>query len=148
MVCIFYGTVLMLEKFGWIWYHPQFFAADRRDWFALNLKKDMGRYSDDNGTLCGELPSGGYGYGATVKEFNSTNTRQNPHHSLLWQPPSSGWVKLNGDGAMSSVSMRAGYGGVLRDSTGCWIAGFTHHLGVCGAYEAEDWAVFKGLSFA
>ncbi|KAK4282518.1 hypothetical protein QN277_013882 [Acacia crassicarpa] len=34
---------------------------------------------------------------------------------------------------------------ILRDHLGDWIAGFVHILGSCSVYEAEEWAILKGL---
>lgn len=38
--------------------------------------------------------------------------------------------------------------GVLRDTTGCWIVGFSRNLGKATAFEAELWGVFEGLCLA
>ncbi|XP_054782099.1 uncharacterized protein LOC129289366 [Prosopis cineraria] len=57
-------------------------------------------------------------------------------------------AKVNVDGAMSSTNNRASCGGVIRDHVGNWVAGFTHFLGSCSAYEAEAWAIWKGLQLA
>ncbi|KAK4278488.1 hypothetical protein QN277_016327 [Acacia crassicarpa] len=65
-----------------------------------------------------------------------------------WVPPDEGWVKINVDGAVSRYESRAGCGGVIRDRSGEWVAGFTHFLGSCSVFQAEEWAILKGLSLA
>jgi hypothetical protein len=42
----------------------------------------------------------------------------------------------------------AGCGGLLRNSNGQWLGGFSRHLGTCTAYIAELWGVLDGLKFA
>ena len=41
----------------------------------------------------------------------------------------------------------AGAGGLVRDSTGAWVAGFTYMIGTCSSTRAELWGVFTGLNF-
>ncbi|KAI9126601.1 hypothetical protein K1719_002197 [Acacia pycnantha] len=45
-----------------------------------------------------------------------------------WQASSENWIKINVDGAVSSSGNVAGAGGVLRDSHGDWIVGFSSQL--------------------
>lgn len=73
------------------------------------------------------------------KELKSIN--------VMWIPPSSGWLKLNTDGASKTSSDRSGCGGLLRGPDGQWIHGFATQLGFCSAYVAELWGVYEGLSF-
>ncbi|XP_058727202.1 uncharacterized protein LOC131598638 [Vicia villosa] len=39
----------------------------------------------------------------------------------------------------------SGCGGVIRDSRGCWLCGFSKLIGYCSAFTAEAWAIFEGL---
>ncbi|XP_028777567.1 uncharacterized protein LOC114746000 [Neltuma alba] len=64
--------------------------------------------------------------------------------SSVWSPPPCGWIKLNIDGAMDRRSGMAGCGGAFRDPNGTWMAGFSHDIGLCSAFEAEECALFKG----
>jgi hypothetical protein len=43
---------------------------------------------------------------------------------IKWLPPSTGWVKLNTDGAAKGGG-EAGCGGVLIGANGVWICGFS-----------------------
>lgn len=67
--------------------------------------------------------------------------------NLLWSPRPPIWIKVNVDDAVTSTSSLAGCGGVIRDSCGTWIVGFSQNLGICSVHEAEEWAVLKGLQF-
>lgn len=67
---------------------------------------------------------------------------------VRWIPPLAGWIKLNCDGGYDSRLKLASAGGVLRNSTGAWIMGFSQTLDICSAWEAEVWAVHTGLSLA
>jgi hypothetical protein len=64
------------------------------------------------------------------------STRQQMEIDIAWQQPEEGWVVLNTDGA-SRRDVAAGCGGLLRNSNGQWIGGFSRHLGMCSAYFAE-----------
>jgi ribonuclease HI len=66
---------------------------------------------------------------------------------ITWQQPEEGWVVLNTDGA-SRRDVAAGCGGLLHNSNGQWICGFSRHIGMCSAYLAELWGVIDGLRLA
>ncbi|CAI0469994.1 unnamed protein product [Linum tenue] len=63
-----------------------------------------------------------------------------------WQPPPDGWVKLNVDGSVKGDPPSSAIGGVARDPTSNWIAGFSTHVGLCSVLEAELKALRDGLS--
>ncbi|CAL1407561.1 unnamed protein product [Linum trigynum] len=65
-----------------------------------------------------------------------------------WTPPAAGWCALNVDGASNGNPGPAGTGGVLRDSTGQWIAGYMANIGSTTAAHAELWALMYGLDLA
>lgn len=48
---------------------------------------------------------------------------------LHWQKPLPGFFKLNVDGSRTHQGI-IGAGGVIRNHTGDWIKGFTHHIGI------------------
>ncbi|KAK8478332.1 hypothetical protein V6N11_061713 [Hibiscus sabdariffa] len=56
--------------------------------------------------------------------------------SVRWNPPRSGVWKLNVDGARNLADGSASCGGVIRDSHGTWIVGFSKYIGKCSALEA------------
>ncbi|KAK8997445.1 hypothetical protein V6N11_020923 [Hibiscus sabdariffa] len=62
-----------------------------------------------------------------------------------WLPPPSPWVCLNTDG---SVCPRSKYGrarGIIRDSSGAWIIGYGHGIGIADVFTSELWAIYDGL---
>lgn len=65
-----------------------------------------------------------------------------------WTPPSGDWIKLNTNGASMGDTVLAGCGGVLRDSSRCWLNGFATHVGLANALEAEAWGLYYGLNLA
>ena len=67
---------------------------------------------------------------------------------IVWEPPEEGWVKVNTDGTMKFDPVRAGYGGLLRNSLGGWLSGFSHNLGSCTTLETEMWGALGGLQLA
>ena len=59
--------------------------------------------------------------------------------------PSIGWHKLNTDGSLVGANGLAGCGGVIRDSNGCWINGFTMSINTTSSIATELWALREGL---
>ena len=56
--------------------------------------------------------------------------------------------KVNTDESRINVTGISGAGGVLRDSNGAWIQGFSVNLGASSILEAELWGIFWGLKLA
>ncbi|CAL9021082.1 unnamed protein product, partial [Prunus brigantina] len=81
---------------------------------------------------------------------SSGNCRNVPRTQVMlrWEPPGSGWVKLNVDGTCMTASGKIGAGGVIRDCVGEWCAGFAVNLGKGRILDAEIWGLFFGLRLA
>ena len=54
-----------------------------------------------------------------------------------WEKPPKGWIKLNMDGCALGSTGLAGCGGVVRDSHGKWISGFSRRIGTTDSFVAE-----------
>ncbi|KAI9194953.1 hypothetical protein LWI28_010396 [Acer negundo] len=65
---------------------------------------------------------------------------------LRWLKPTLGRLKLNLDGSSLGNPSPAGGGGVLRDSSGNFIFGFSKFFGSCSNNETELQVVVEGLS--
>nr|KYP55631.1 Putative ribonuclease H protein At1g65750 family [Cajanus cajan] len=61
-----------------------------------------------------------------------------------WVCPPSGFIKLNGDGAVS-YSGTSSCGGLIRDPDGRCIMAFSRKLDRCSVIKAELWAITQGL---
>ncbi|KAE8709893.1 hypothetical protein F3Y22_tig00110328pilonHSYRG00785 [Hibiscus syriacus] len=57
----------------------------------------------------------------------------------VWEPPPSGWVKLNSDGARHKGTGRTACGGVIRNSNRQWVMGYSRAIGICSFFDAELW---------
>ncbi|KAK9991108.1 hypothetical protein SO802_026093 [Lithocarpus litseifolius] len=68
--------------------------------------------------------------------------------SVKWNKPLDGWFKLNTDGASIGNPGKAGGGGLIRDSSGNWVKGFSRSIGIGTSILAEFWALRDGLSLA
>lgn len=68
--------------------------------------------------------------------------------SISWVPSDERWVKLNTDGSFRAASHSTSCGGVIRDSSGRWLAGFTANMGTSNCVLAKIWRVFYGLQLA
>ncbi|PRQ40559.1 putative ribonuclease H-like domain-containing protein [Rosa chinensis] len=66
---------------------------------------------------------------------------------LQWMKPAANNFKLNMDGSRSYAGV-IGAGGLIRNSSGVWIKGFTHSMGVGEIVEAEAWGLYIGLKLA
>lgn len=62
-----------------------------------------------------------------------------------WEKPPEGWMKLNSDGCAAGSPGLAGCGGVVRDSHGNWVTGFSRHIGITNSFVAELWGLRDGL---
>ncbi|PKI73897.1 hypothetical protein CRG98_005767 [Punica granatum] len=92
-------------------------------------------------------------------ELRSTSTKSSaalsqglkPDRVLHWirrSPPSSGWIKINTDGASSGNPGVAGVGGLIRDDNGHCILGFARNIGYAMGVVAELWGVLTGMEQA
>ena len=68
--------------------------------------------------------------------------------NVRWNKPPIGWFKLNTDGASMGNPGKAGGGGLIRDSVGFWVKGFSRSLGTGTSMLAECWALRDGLFLA
>ena len=84
-------------------------------------------------------------YFLTQGTNSSSHKRNLP---VFWAKPNPGWHKLNSDASvLSSLSFASG-GGLLRDSCGSWVQGFTKKIGTTNCLLVELWALKDGLSMA
>lgn len=67
---------------------------------------------------------------------------------IAWNPPMNGWVCLNTDGAVRVDVRTVGCGGLIRNSGGKWLCGFSKFLRNTSAYVAELSGVHEGLKLA
>jgi ribonuclease HI len=152
-----------------------FFTGTIKDWVLLNLHQNLGKNMDRDwscvwATCCYFLwtwrnreahddsrlrPYRPWSFilewvdhyrRADVNDITSSITRLGAV-DIAWQSPEDGWICLNTDGASKSGEI-AGCGGLLRNSHGQWINGFSRNLGRCSAYIAELWGVLEGLRLA
>lgn len=65
---------------------------------------------------------------------------------VYWNPPNSGVIKLNTDGAFMPNSSEAACGGLMRDSERRILLAFESYLGTSSILEAELKGVWMGLS--
>ena len=64
---------------------------------------------------------------------------------VSWTRPCDGQYKLNSDGLALGNPRKASSGGLIRDSRGRWIKGFTCNIGISSNVEVELWALRDGL---
>ena len=67
---------------------------------------------------------------------------------VKWSKPIPGWHKLNTDGASLGNLGKAGGGGLIRNSEGGWIKGFSRAIGYTTSVMVELWALRDGLTLA
>ncbi|BFG15861.1 hypothetical protein CerSpe_021350 [Prunus speciosa] len=68
--------------------------------------------------------------------------------SLAWEPPAVGGFKLNVEGSRKNSIEAIGAEGVIRNSLGDWVTGFTVNLGKGQILDDEIWGLFFGLKLA
>ena len=67
---------------------------------------------------------------------------------MRWGKPPSSWFKLNIDGALSGNQGKAGGGGLIRDSLGNRVKGFSRFMGYASSIMAKFWALRDDLHLA
>jgi len=77
-----------------------------------------------------------------------TNLRHGDTIFIGWKRPQEGYVKLNCDGAYKDTLSIAGCGGLLRNSDGRWLQGYSRKIGACDALSAEMWGMYFGMKLA
>ena len=82
--------------------------------------------------------------------FSAANPTPAPKKAIhfKWECPPSSWFKLNTDGSSIGNPGKAGGGGVLRDSNGNWVRGFSSSFGITSSIQAELRALKDGLVMA
>ncbi|KAE8671154.1 hypothetical protein F3Y22_tig00111990pilonHSYRG00043 [Hibiscus syriacus] len=73
--------------------------------------------------------------------------RENRTNAKWFRPPT-GWFKINADGSRHPSSGLSACAGVILDSNGKWINGFSTALGQCSVLDAELWGLCESLSRA
>lgn len=74
--------------------------------------------------------------------------KQERKGSVGWTTPPPGWLALNLDGAFIRPLGLSTASGVIQDSNGEWLSGFTIRLGRFIAYQVELWGAYRGLCLA
>ena len=69
-----------------------------------------------------------------------------PRLNAKWDKPPPDWYELNTDASI--INGHAGAGGLLRDSNGNWVQGFSKPLGTATVLMAKLWASREGLCMA
>ncbi|PRQ39591.1 hypothetical protein RchiOBHm_Chr4g0426941 [Rosa chinensis] len=88
-------------------------------------------------------------YATEISNASKPSIDNRPHQivTLHWEKPARNNFKLNVDGSRSYAGV-IGAGGLIRNSSGVWIKGFSHSMGVGEIVEAEAWGLFIGLKLA
>ncbi|KAE8661659.1 hypothetical protein F3Y22_tig00113725pilonHSYRG01687 [Hibiscus syriacus] len=65
-----------------------------------------------------------------------------------WSPPPQGWMCLNMDGVVATLDGRDSIGGIICNSNGEWITGFTKNVRATSILHVELWSIYEGLLIA
>ncbi|XP_038711034.1 uncharacterized protein LOC120005476 [Tripterygium wilfordii] len=79
-------------------------------------------------------------YSPTVR-----TVRDKAEHFIRWMPSDDSWTKVNTDGALRADVNCATTGGVIRDSDGKWVNGFSVNIGSCSVQNEELWGFLLGF---
>ncbi|KAL4390584.1 hypothetical protein HN873_007945 [Arachis hypogaea] len=89
-----------------------------------------------------------YNYILNITEQSSKILRLTRTVEIGWEPLEEGWAKLNVDGSVLQPGSRGASGGIIRDSRGRFLAGFSMNIGKCTITIAELWGFFVGMKLA
>ncbi|KAK4259015.1 hypothetical protein QN277_005394 [Acacia crassicarpa] len=77
----------------------------------------------------------------TVKQEETETIQPVIVRNSGWFSEAHEYVRVRVDGAVTNLQGRAGCGGLIQSKEGRWIAGFSHFLGSCNVFEAEQSAI-------
>jgi hypothetical protein len=84
---------------------------------------------------------------ATIRSFGSVHNHMEAC-LVSWKPPSGATVKLNVDGSSLGNPGCSGFGGLICDTNGNWLLGFSGSCGITTNINAELQAIFYSLEKA
>ncbi|GAU24728.1 hypothetical protein TSUD_355570 [Trifolium subterraneum] len=117
--------------------------AQHKDWIFKNITNDFHGTHALNWTstfmMAKEIDNGFH---------NMWSYNQHETIFIGWRKPREGWVKLNCDGSQNDGLGLVGCSGLLRNSDGNWLKGYSRKLGNCDALHAEMWSMYLGLDLA
>ncbi|CAA0816163.1 Polynucleotidyl transferase- ribonuclease H-like superfamily protein [Striga hermonthica] len=156
---------------------PAFFALELRQWMGYNLCSGDANDIEDwsctfgvtiwriwHGRNCHIFRNEEFHVGNRLREVNmhvmgikaailhgekilgDSTTRVS--RMIRWIAPPEGWFKMNSDGAFNASTGMATAGGLIRNSYGQWVRGFTMNIGFTTVAGAELWGLFQGLRLA
>ncbi|CAI0415399.1 unnamed protein product [Linum tenue] len=95
---------------------------------------------------CSNLYHGSSASSMFISLLDEDSAKGSIQRQVSWTKPRAGWVKLNVDGSKRFDPPSSAIGGVLRDSSGEWIVGFSNYVGQASVLEAELQALRDGLN--
>lgn len=124
-------TILFYATIWWLWVRRNNVVINRKLWTDSETLQLI-FYTADNCKVV---------FTAEVQTNNS---------SLMvgWSPPSLEVIKIKVDYSVSGASSRAGFGGLLRDSNGEWIVGFSGSVGNAPILLVELKVIHQGFILA
>lgn len=141
--------------------HSDFTIVDVCDWFKALATNDHGQlfviscwfiwrgrneafFSDNQWSDWQILSKINALHAAVMKSFGSATNKNQPQ-LVSWIAPGEDSVKLNVDGSSFGNPGRSGFGGLIRNDRGEWLAGF---CGISTNLHAELLAIVFGLNLA
>ncbi|KAH1056309.1 hypothetical protein J1N35_034374 [Gossypium stocksii] len=87
-----------------------------------------------------------------ARSYRDLDVKMKPPRTMRilssWSPPETSWIKLNSDGAVSTIGQSASIGGVLRDSNANWFWGYTMSFDKESVFKVETRAMLEDLFIA
>lgn len=80
-----------------------------------------------------------------VDVITISNSRLKHQTLISWQFPKAPFVKINVDGSARGNPGDSAAWGVIRDSNGRWLGGFTYRVDFSSVLVAELWGIYHGL---
>ena len=110
----------------------------------------MGNGLTENGEVGPSLPAHDSYFQAHYIRLNWACSIFDSQNQVLlkWSLPPCDVLKLNIDGSRLSHNGSIAAGGLIRNSDGDWVCGFSANLGVGDIHVAELWALCNGLKMA
>jgi len=121
-----------LAALWWIWRQHNLMCLNNETWSLFRITNNIHNYTGD-----------------IIKSLQQSERIVQPERLVKWNCQNHFGAILNVDGSCLGSPIRAGFGGIIRNSHGFYLSGFSGHISISNdSHLAELTAIYHGLHLA
>jgi hypothetical protein len=125
-------SACFLATLWWVWRHRNLMCLNNETWPLFRITSNIRNTADGN-----------------IKSFHQSGRIAHPKRFVKWNCHNHSGTILNVDDSCLGTPIRAGFGGIFRNTHGFYLAGFSRHIpNSSDILLAELTAIFHGLRLA